>query len=113
MHFFIFAKGLKLITHENLDALWPNGLGDALARKGDYEAAAGEYAAVLKVRPNQASAYVQLGLIRGAQARLDEATKAFSEALRLQPDNAPAQQHLAAIRRRQGKTNDPQTPGPR
>ena len=89
------------------------GLGDALARKGDYEAAAGEYAAVLKVRPNQASAYMQLGLIRGTQARLDEAAKAFSEALRLQPDNAPAQQHLAAIRRRQGKTNDPQTPGPR
>ena len=74
-------------------------LGWALAHEGDLEAAAQHLLIAQQLQPTLVDAYIDLGLVRARQGNRDAAITQFTEALRLNPNNAQAQQHLVAAAR--------------
>ncbi len=54
-------------------------------QQGKLDAAAQEYQAVLRLQPDLAEAYVNLGLVYYAQAKFDESAHALSSAAKLKP----------------------------
>lgn len=61
-------------------------LGEAAARQGDWEEAAGCFRQGLNLQPNQPDALNILGIIYLTQSKLDKAVGVFRQALALQPD---------------------------
>jgi tetratricopeptide (TPR) repeat protein len=59
------------------------GLGNALARRGQVEAAIAYFREAVKLRPDFADAYVALARSLAAQGNNDEAERYYQEALRL------------------------------
>jgi len=86
-----------------------NNLSGALYRAGDRQAAAKEFAAVMRLAPGDPDAYISLanfqlamarelkqgGDVHGEMQSLRQAVTLFNEGLKLQPDNPIARQHLA------------------
>src|SRR5436190_1529999 len=64
--------------------LFPATLGAQAA--GDYQTAATEYQAVLKLRPEFAEVHTNLGLVYYLQGKNEEAIKTLQRALELRPD---------------------------
>ena len=57
----------------------------------------------IRVNPNYAKAYFNLGKIYDEQDRLDEAVENFEKALRLEPGIAEIHKNLALVLTKQGK----------
>ena len=66
----------------------------AAQRAGRLDEAAAAYAEVIRMRPDIAEVYVNLGLVRHEQKRFEEAVAAFERALQLKPELAPARLFL-------------------
>jgi len=82
----------------------------ALARiayvRGDIAQALEHLMAAKAADPAFADTYDLLGLVLGEMQRLDEATKAFEEALRLRPGDAQAMFHMGVAFELQGKPEE-------
>ena len=66
----------------------------ALMREGKFREGIAHFAEALRIRPS-AGAHFNLGLAHLEAREPEEAVKCFEESLRLQPDNAGVQFHLA------------------
>ena len=77
-----------------------SNLAFGLRRLGRLEEAAAMFAAAAEVLPaRRAELLTQLGMVLVDLGRRDEAARQFEEALRLQPDFAPARESLLRLRR--------------
>ena len=71
-----------------------NGLGVALAREGNHDAAIAEYHAALQINPNYPAAHYNLGDSLTAKGNLDGAIAQYQLALKIQPDYPGARNNL-------------------
>jgi Tfp pilus assembly protein PilF len=71
---------------------------------GQYDTAAAEFSAILRIDPNRAEIHANLGTIYYAQRRYTEASAAFRKALRLRPSLKGAEAFLGMSEARQGRT---------
>jgi tetratricopeptide (TPR) repeat protein len=71
-------------------------IGDFERRRGHYAAAIGAYRVALAAGVQHPVLLNNLGLALQEQGQLDEATRCFRAAARLQPDMAPAHANLGA-----------------
>ena len=58
--------------------------------RGDFDAAIKEYSEVVRLRPNLAEAYNNLGVAQKRKGELDKAAASFNRALELKPDHSGA-----------------------
>ena len=65
--------------------------------RGDWEEASDALATAIRLKPDDAEAYVDLGLVRMVQGRADDATEALRQAVSLKPDNADAHSLLETV----------------
>jgi tetratricopeptide (TPR) repeat protein len=72
-------------------------LGDALRESGDCAAAAAEYDAVARMRPNHRDAHTNLGICLAQLNRIDEAEAAFRRALQIDPSFVRGYTNLGAL----------------
>ena len=63
--------------------------------QGRFEEAIKEYQTAIKLKPDYAKAYNNLGTAYYDRGRLDEAIKEYQTAIKLQPDYADAHRNLA------------------
>jgi predicted O-linked N-acetylglucosamine transferase (SPINDLY family) len=85
-----------------------NGLAraQALAQAGDFALAEKLYEQVLRVDPQQASAWHQLGLVVYRRGRIEEAAECLSRAVSLDPSSAAFQSDLGTIYRTLGRLDE-------
>ena len=83
-----------------------NNLGEALASKGEYEAAVYHYREAIKIRPNYALAHTNLGVILVLHSNFDEGIKHFHESLKIEPNYSRAQLYLADTLLRKGECDE-------
>lgn len=88
------------IDAEQVDARY--NLGQALARRGDLDAAARELDVALRLRPDDVDTLDALGLVRRALGQGPEAAALFREALRSAPDDPTAHDALGQLRFAEG-----------
>jgi tetratricopeptide (TPR) repeat protein len=62
--------------------------------KGQVDKAIRQYHEAIRLKPNHANAYYNLGLALAVKGQVDEAIRQFQEALRLKPDHADARRNL-------------------
>ena len=72
-------------------------LGDAMVYLGDYDGGAEAYRGIIKVRPDDAAAHLQLAGTLAFVQRYDEAVDPIESAMRLDPANIPAFRAAAII----------------
>lgn len=72
-------------------------IGNALQVKKDYMGSQSAYENALRLNPNYALAYFNLGSIKAQQSQLDDALKYFSKALEIDPAFAEAYRNKAVI----------------
>ena len=72
---------------------------------GQYETAAAEFSAILRIDPNRAEIHANLGTVHYAQSRYIEASAAFRKALQLKPSLKGAEAFLGMSEARQGRTD--------
>lgn len=72
-------------------------LGDAMVYLGDYDGAAEAYREIIKVRPDDPAAHLQLAGTLAFVQRYDEAVDPIEAAMRLDPANIPAFRAAAII----------------
>jgi tetratricopeptide (TPR) repeat protein len=94
----LFSRALE-VTQDNW--LAHDSLGDALVKKGDFEAASTQFEAALRLSPDDAKIHYDLGVARVLQGQLDEGGSHFVEALRLRPGFADAEFNIGQILARQ------------
>ena len=94
---FSTEEGLLRDTLAKNPAAWPahNDVGAILARRGDFTAAAAEFKATLRCKPDAADALANLALCDAMRGRYGEACAGYHQALRLKPDSAAAHEGLA------------------
>ncbi|MDE5082362.1 MAG: tetratricopeptide repeat protein [Trichodesmium sp. St18_bin1] len=80
--------------------------GYILAKEGKLESAIAIWQAAIKLKPDLAEAYGQIGILLRNQGKFSEAIQNLKKALEIQPDYAIAHQHLCGIIR---DTNDYKT----
>jgi len=73
------------------------GLAEMLIRTGDFDGAAREIKAALRLDPNNAGAHYGLGLVCLQNGALDDAAAEFRTARDLRPEYVDSQQHLADV----------------
>ena len=83
-----------------------NNLGIALARNGDYEAAAEAFREAIERKPKTTKPYYNLASILVIQEQLDEAVALLEFTLRGAPANYLAHNNLALIYMRQGRLQE-------
>ena len=83
-------------------------LDDALGAhaRGEAEAAAGFYAAVIEREPGQATALHNLGILRAGQGRAEEALGLIRRAIEAEPGTPEAHANLAALLQRLGHAEE-------
>jgi 4-amino-4-deoxy-L-arabinose transferase-like glycosyltransferase len=81
----------------------PGGISltGALAEQYGLERQALLWQQALRANPNDADAHLRLGKFFASRSRIDAAVKHFAEAVRLRPDDKPAQSELAFLLERQ------------
>ena len=77
-------------------------MGVALQDKGDLEAAIDSYKQALKIKPDYAEAYCNLGNALFERDDFDSALQSFQEALRIKPNYVGAYSNLGLIMQRKG-----------
>lgn len=78
-------------------------LADALADQGKLAEAATAFRKAIELKPDDAHAYLNLGLALDAQAKPTEAEAAYRKAIELKPDDVKAYRNLGIFLRGQGK----------
>ena len=68
-----------------------------LRRQFRLEEAIREFQAALRAKPDNAEAYIVLGMVYRKQGRTDEAIRAYQAALRINPDDAEAHLNLGVV----------------
>ncbi|MGC2458393.1 MAG: tetratricopeptide repeat protein [Gallionellaceae bacterium] len=63
-------------------------------KQGRFDAAAASYSRALSLKPDNAEAHNNLGIVRNSRGRLDAATASFQKAISLNPDYADAHFNL-------------------
>jgi tetratricopeptide (TPR) repeat protein len=81
-------------------------LGRLLTDNAEFDAAAEEYALLLRFRPDSPYLHNSLGNVLYYEHRHDDASKEYLEALRLQPDLSAAHNNLANCLLAEEKTDD-------
>jgi TPR repeat protein/Zn-dependent protease with chaperone function len=99
----VYRKVL-LVQPDNADA--HNGLGKALAQKGQFGEATTEFRKELVLKSNTADAHFNLGFALGMQGKVEEAIAEFREAIRLNPEYAEAHTNLGVGLFKQGKRDE-------
>ncbi len=94
----LFQKAIEL-SPGYVDA--HKNLGQSMDRKGRIEEAVAQYQEALRFSPDPDARYL-LGLDLEKLGRCKEAIIQLTEALRYRPDNAPAQQALERLKKRNG-----------
>lgn len=95
-----------VVLHDPLTAPEHNDLGVAYESGGRADLAAREYRRALKLDPNFARAWVNLGNLDAAAGRWPKAETHYRHALRAQPDDADALNNLAITLMRQRRDMD-------
>jgi len=99
----VFTHALA-VTADNW--LAHHNLGMALAKRGDIDSAAGEFAAAIRLRPSYADAHYDLGVALLRERKPDEAVAEFTRTLDLAPHHADAHQALGNLLVQRGLTAD-------
>src|SRR2546430_7580181 len=86
---------LPILTADNW--LAHHNLGMALAKRGDIDSAAHEFAAAIRLRPGYADAHYDLGVALLGERKPDEAVAEFTRTLDLDPHHADAHQALGNL----------------
>jgi tetratricopeptide (TPR) repeat protein len=86
------------------EALWL--LANVYLEAGPARLAIPELRKVVKMRPNDAAAHNNLGVVLASQHRMDEAIEQFREAARLRPGDASAQQNLGRALAERGRLDE-------
>jgi protein O-mannosyl-transferase len=96
---FSTEEGLLRDTLAKNPAAWPahNDLGVILARQGKVPAAAEQFKAALRWKPNEPEALANLAECDAVQGRFVEAGTEYRTLLRLKPDNAALHEGLANV----------------
>ncbi len=81
-------------------------LGELLANRGDFVAAAGELQTALDLDPNRANAWAAAGSVLAELGRLDEAVGQLRTAVRLDPSLGRAHYNLGTLLAHQGRFDD-------
>ena len=89
---------------QSVDTLFLQGLAAQYA--GDYAQAEVIWRQVLRLAPDSAGAYYNLGNALYGQGRFSEAEAAHREAIRLKPDNAIAYYSLGIALQKQGRSSE-------
>ena len=75
-------------------------LGNALAEKGQYDAAIAEYREAIRLQPNLSEAHFELGIALDDKGQYDAAIAEDREAIRLKPDYAAVHYNLGGALKR-------------
>jgi tetratricopeptide (TPR) repeat protein len=81
-------------------------LGRALAQKGEFDEAIGQYEWVLRIKPDSDEAHNNLGNALGLKGEFDEAIGQYEQALRIKPDLAVTHFNLGGALWRVGRVRD-------
>ena len=84
-------------------------LGSAHARLSQHDAAIGCFGKAIAIRPGNADAHNNLGILFATLGRDDEATAAFRQVIALLPAHADAHSNLGIILGRQGRAEEAAT----
>jgi Flp pilus assembly protein TadD len=83
-----------------------NVRGIGLANEGKWDEAVACFREAVRLRPDYADAFNNLGNVLYFQKKLDEAIAAYEEAVRLSPDHAGALSNLGEVLRHRGRLDD-------
>ncbi len=89
---------------ENADWMRWNNLGIALLDQLQYQEAVAAFSEVVKLRPEYADGYTNVGLTEIVWEKYDSARTAIRKALAIDPDNARALYYDGLLQRRAGNT---------
>jgi hypothetical protein len=89
---------------DNPDWMRWNNLGIALLDQLQYQESVQAFNEVVKLRPDYADAYINIGLTEIVWEKYDSARKAINKALALNPDSARALYYDGLLQRRAGNT---------
>jgi tetratricopeptide (TPR) repeat protein len=93
------------IPQDNPDWMRWNNLGIAYLDQLQYSDAVDAFAHVIKLRPDYADGYTNIGLTNIEWEKFSSARAEFEKALKLNPNNARALYYLALIERREGHSD--------
>jgi predicted O-linked N-acetylglucosamine transferase (SPINDLY family) len=79
-----------------------------LQQQGKYDEAVAYYQQSLRLEPNSASAYNNLGNVFMRQGKLSEAVESYQQALRCKPDSVDAHYNLGVVLAKQEKLDEAQ-----
>ena len=82
--------------YPNAPFIW-NILGAAAAKTGQIDLAISAFERVIAIKPDNAEAYYNMGIVLMDQGKLEEAIEASKKALSLKPDYAEASHILSAL----------------
>jgi tetratricopeptide (TPR) repeat protein len=82
------------------------GMADALARKGKTDEAIATLKEAIRLKPDLAVAYLNLGMLLTQMGKYPDAVAAFRQAIRLRPDHAQSHMNLGIALGFQGKLQE-------
>lgn len=101
-----FEKLRQAIQHDPAFLLPRANLGNLLIDSGRYEEGRDVYEETLRLFPGQVELYNKIGWYAAGHGDLARAENYFLEALKLDPDNETAKQHLATLRHSHNDSTD-------
>ena len=105
----LWARALACTTDDqgnDFNSVAHNGLGNALARKGNKDQAIAEYRRALQINPGYKVAHYNLGIALFDSGRNDEAAAEYHVALRIDPNYAEAHNNLGVVLMAENQNED-------